>query len=243
VVARNKVNVTKFININSLPSYLQPSVEVCGRHRSDVSPREKKMSTNSRGEVSQFDFEELANQLMEQGHAVSPADLHGCLCGLLAAGVSHQGEAGLQGLDLALGVDLHGELAEQVMALHVATAASWDDEEFDFYPLLLDDNADLASRTAALAGWCSSFLAGYAQGSATQGVQNGAPPGDSGEILRDLAAIAQADLDDILEDEESERSYAELSEYIRFAALNAYLDTIAHGVENRSGKPGAPQLH
>ncbi|MEE4145610.1 MAG: UPF0149 family protein [Halieaceae bacterium] len=202
------------------------------------------MSTNSRGEVSQFDFEDLANQLMEQGHAVSPADLHGCLCGLLAAGGSHNAEAGLQGLDLALGVDLHGELAEQVMALHVVTAASLEDDEFDFYPLLLDDNADLASRTAALAGWCRSFLAGYAQGSGASGeLRPGALPGDSSEVLADLAAIAQADLDEIVEDEESERSYAELSEYIRFAALNAYLDTIAHASQGSSGDPAAPRLH
>ena len=201
------------------------------------------MSTNSRGEVSQFDFEDLANQLVEQGHEASPADLHGCLCGLLAAGISHQAEAGLQGLGRALGVDLHGELAEQVMALHTVTAASLEDEEFDFYPLLLDDAADLASRTAALAGWCRSFLAGYAQGGAMTGAQPDALPGDSSEILRDLAAIAQADLDDIVDDEESERSYAELTEYIRFAALNAYLDTMAHSVESRPGDPGAPQLH
>jgi hypothetical protein len=49
-------------------------------------------------------------------------------------------------------------------------------------------------------------------------------PGDSSEILRDLAAIADADLEELAEDEESERSYAELTEYVRFAALNAYAD-------------------
>ncbi len=199
------------------------------------------MATNSRGEVSRFDFEELANQLMEQGHAASPADLHGCLCGLLAAGASNQAEAGLAGLGRALDLDLHGELAEQVMALHVVTAASLEDDEFDFYPLLLDDDADLVSRTAALAGWCRSFVAGYAQGSATAAAPGDTPRGDTSEILRDLAAIAQADLDEIVEDEESERSYAELSEYIRFAALNAYLDTLARRVES-SGQ-GGTQLH
>jgi uncharacterized protein YgfB (UPF0149 family) len=241
VVARIKVNVTKFININSLPRYLQLSVEVCRQLRSNTTSREKIMATNSRGEVSQFDFEDLANQLMEQGHAASPADLHGCLCGLLAAGASHQAEAGLVGLGRALDLDLHGELAEQAMALHVATAVSLEDDEFGFYPLLLDDNADLVSRTAALAGWCRSFLAGYAQVTATETAPGGTPPGDSSEILRDLAAIAQADLDDIVEDEEGERSYAELSEYIRFAALNAYLDMLAQRVEGNGH--GGPQLH
>ncbi|MBP6682774.1 MAG: UPF0149 family protein [Halioglobus sp.] len=182
------------------------------------------MSTNSRGVVSQFDFEELANQLMDQGLAASPADLHGCLTGLLAAGAGHEAEAGIDGLVQALDLDLHGELAEQVMDLYVATAESLENDEYDFYPLLLDDGGDILSRTSALAGWCRSFLAGYTQGSTGVGRQLNALPGDSSEILRDLAAIADADLEELAEDEESERSYAELTEYVRFAALNAYAD-------------------
>ena len=182
------------------------------------------MSTDSRGVVSQFDFEELANQLMEQGLEASPADLHGCLSGLLASGASHEAEAGIDGLVQALDLDLHGELAEQVMALYVATAQCLDNDEYDFYPLLLDDSADIVSRTSALAGWCRSFLAGYTQGSTGAGRQLNVLPGDSSEILRDLAAIAEADLEELAEDEEAEKSYAELTEYIRFAALNAYAD-------------------
>lgn len=182
------------------------------------------MSTNSRGVVSQFDFEELANQLMEQGLEASPADLHGCLSGLLASGASHEAETGIDGLVQALDMDLHGELAEQVMALYVATAQCLDNDEYDFYPLLLDDSADIVSRTSALAGWCRSFLAGYTQGSTGAGRQLNVLPGDSSEILRDLAAIAEADLEELAEDEEAEKSYAELTEYIRFAALNAYAD-------------------
>jgi uncharacterized protein YgfB (UPF0149 family) len=201
------------------------------------------MSTNSRGEVSQFDFEELANQLLEQGLAASPADLHGCLSGLLAAGASHEAEVGIAGLNQALELDLHGELAEQVMALYIATAQSLQNDEFDFYPLLLDDDADIFSRTAALAGWCRSFLAGYASGSASRSSLPGAPPGDSSEILRDLAAIAEADLEELAEDEESERSYAELTEYIRFAALNAYADSVLDSAGDPAAEPGGPLLH
>lgn len=201
------------------------------------------MSTNSRGEVSQFDFEELANQLLEQGVSASPADLHGCLCGLLAAGASHEAEVGIAGLNQALDLDVHGELAEQIMALYVATAASLEDDDFDFYPLLHDDSADIFSRTAALAGWCRSFLSGYAQASATRNAQQSTLPGDSREILQDLAAIAEADTDDIAEDEESEKSYAELSEYIRFAALNAYADRVLSIAPDFPTDPQGSQLH
>lgn len=201
------------------------------------------MSTNSRGEVSQFDFEELANQLLEQGLAASPADLHGCIVGLLAAGASPEAEAGLAGLNQALDLDLHGELAEQMMALYLATALALRDDDFDFYPLLLDDSADLASRTAALAAWCRSFLSGYAQVSAASELQQSALPGDSSEVLSDLAAIAEADPDDIEEDEESERAYAELTEYIRFAALNAYADKVLGSVREISTEPEGSSLH
>ena len=187
------------------------------------------MTTDSRGEISPFDFEELTNLLMDQGQAASPSDLHGCLCGMLAAGASHQAEAGIAGLSQALDLHLHGELAEQVMALYVATAAALESEEFDFYPLLPDDSVDLGNRVSALAEWCRSFLAGYAQASAGTSGNRDAMPGDSGEILRDLAEIAEVDLDDIAQDEESETDYAELAEYIRFAALNAYADRVLQG--------------
>lgn len=201
------------------------------------------MTTNSRGEVSQFDFEEFANQLMAQGVTSSPADLHGCLCGLLAAGCSHEGEAGIAALNQALDHDLHGELAEQVMALHVATALSLQDDEFDFYPLLMDDSADIVSRTSALAGWCRSFLAGFTQAGAATGRKQSAAPGDSSEILRDLAAIAEADLEGLAEDEETEKNYTELAEYIRFAAINVYLDIAIDGSNGPADQAEGSQLH
>jgi uncharacterized protein YgfB (UPF0149 family) len=243
VVARSKVNVTKFININSLPSFLQQSVEVRRPLCGDFIFREKKMSTNSRGVVSQFDFEELANQLLEQGLTASPADLHGCIAGLLAAGANPQAEAGLAALHQALDLDLYGELAEQVMALYVATGLALVDDDFDFHPLLLDDSADLVSRTEALAGWARSFLSGYAHASAAVDQQTSALPGDSSEVLRDLAAIAEADTDEIEEDEESERAYAELTEYIRFAALNAYADRVPGVAVESARDPQGPELH
>ena len=45
-------------------------------------------------------------------------------------------------------------------------------------------------------------------------------------VLKDFAAIAQAAVEEGEDDEEGlEESYMELVEYLRFAALNVYLDT------------------
>lgn len=183
-------------------------------------------------EVEVFDFDELANHLLEQGHDTSPSTLHGCLCGLLAAGAPHQAEAGLSLLTQALDIHLHGELAGQLMQLYQVSAAALLDEEFDFHPLLPDDELEIATRTEALAAWASGFLSGYAQVSRTQ------PGDDSSEILKDFAAIAEASVDDDAEEEESEGSYLELSEYVRFAALNVFMDSRANLDQDDS-----PSLH
>lgn len=201
------------------------------------------MSGFLEGELPVFDIDEIADHLLEQGISTSPSELHGCLCGLLAAGGAAEQEAGLAELNRALDLDIHGELAERLMQLYTVTALSLQDDEFDFFPLLPDDSHELEQRTTALAAWCRGFLAGYARAVASAGRQRESVAADSSEILRDLAIIAQADVDPEADPEESEMSYAELVEYIRIAALNAYLDTGLAGAADQVVEPGGRQLH
>ncbi len=168
-----------------------------------------------------FDFDELADHLLEQGLEASPATLHGCLCGLLASGAPAEPEAGLALLQEALDLTLHGELAGQVMQLYRVSAEALEDEEFEFNPLLPDDDVDIESRTAELGRWCSGFLSGFAR------VNQARPGPDSSEVLRDFAAIAEASVDEEADENESESSYMEIVEYVRFACLNIFLDTRA----------------
>jgi hypothetical protein len=160
----------------------------------------------------------------EQGVQSSPSALHGCLSGLLSAGAPASGEYCLDALAQARDLVLHGELAEQVMQLYAVTGAAMQDEEFDFHPLLPDDETDIADRTAALADWCTGFLAGFAHASVGEDKSAPALSAESSDILRDFAAIAQAGVDEEEDEEESENSYMELLEYLRFAALNVYMD-------------------
>ncbi len=176
-----------------------------------------------------FDFDELANHLLEQGLETSPSRIHGCLAGLLAAGAASERELALAALADGMDLQLHGELAEQVMALYSITAAALTDDEFDFHLLLPDDEVAIAQRTDAMAQWCKGFLAGFAlvAASADEGRAPAAMSADSSEILKDIAAIAEASFDDEAEEEESEESYFELVEYLRFAVLNVFLDNVA----------------
>ena len=172
-------------------------------------------------EIEPVDFDEIADHLLEQGHEFSPAELHGCLCGLLAAGGSHEPEWGLAGAGEALGVDLFGPLAEETLRLYGISALAFEDEEFDFHPLLPDDEVAIEQRTESLGAWCRGFLAGFAR----VGTGPDALAADSAEALRDFGEIANAGVDDEAGEEESEGSYAELVEYLRFAALNVYHDS------------------
>lgn len=183
------------------------------------------------GDPAAVQFDDLANALLEQGEMLSPAELHGCLCGLLGGGLGAAGrskndfEALLAGLESTLDLSLHGDLADAVDALHQELIECLTEGTFDFHPLLPGDDLELSQRTIAMAGWCRGFLSGYAQARVQADAQGQAVAPDSAEALRDFAAIAQADSDDDERDEDdAEADYIELLEYLRVAALNVLAD-------------------
>jgi len=199
------------------------------------------MYDDLQGNVGVFDFDEFANHLLEQGLEASPSELHGFLCGLLSGGAAAEPEVALNALDQSLGLVLHGELADHSMQLYTVTAAALEDEEFDFHPLLPDDDDDIVARTAALAAWSRGFLAGFAHMTAGTGKAPATLSEDSSEILKDFANIAQAGVDEGEAGDEAESAYMELVEYLRFAALNVYMDTRAReqdqGISPEEGQP------
>jgi len=194
-------------------------------------------------EVGVFDFDEFANHLLDQGLLASPSQLHGCLCGLLGAGAPAQPEYGLDALAQALDLEVHGELASRIMQLYTVTEAALQDEEFTFLPLLPDEEEEIALRAAALASWCDGFLAGVAYVTATADNSGSALSQETGEILRDIAAMAQAESAEDESEEEAEDSYMELMEYLRVAVVNVFMDSQATAQDrNRSSATDRP-LH
>ncbi len=181
------------------------------------------------GETEVFDFDEFANHLVEQGLQSSPSEIHGCLTGLLSSGAPVEAELALVALADVLDLQVHGDLAAQCMQLYTVTGAALKDEEFDFHPLLPDDETDIGERTTALASWCGGFLGGFAQGTAAQSESDARLTKESREILVDIEAFSQAGIDEDVdvEEEEMEEGFFEIAEYLRFAVLNIYMDTTA----------------
>tara|TARA_R110000823_G_scaffold119998_21_gene244603 strand:- start:8585 stop:9172 length:588 start_codon:yes stop_codon:yes gene_type:complete len=182
-----------------------------------------------------FDFDELADQLLEQGAEVSPARVHGCLSGLLAAGDLDTGERALDALAQGLELVAQGQLAETIMHLYAATASSLADEACIFYPLLPDDEQPIEARTQALADWSGGFITGVALAAAAPGADVRPWSSEGREILEDIAAMSQAVVDPEDYVEEPEDNYTELVEYLRIAVLNLYLERrpdepVEHGI-------------
>lgn len=178
------------------------------------------------GDAGAVLFDELANALLEQGELFSPSELHGCVCGLLGGGFAGDVEQLLSETEKTLDLSLHGALADMLSGMHAAAVGALEDGDFDFQLLLPDDDVELAQRVGAMASWCKGFLSGYAQARVRAGAQSEAVAPDSAEALRDFAAIAQAveDEDDGEDEDDAERNYYELLEYLRVAAMNVLLD-------------------
>ena len=185
-------------------------------------------------EEQPLDFDEFANQLLEQGADQSPSHLHGGICGVLAGGGEQDPEYCLASMAQALAMDIHGELAANCVRLSRATVHGLMDEEFDFHLFMPDDETEIELRVRALADWCSGFLAGYALAVAQP--QAGALDDAPAEVLKDMAAIAEADADPDLDPEETENHFFELTEYLRFACLNLFADRLIESTPE--GDPG-----
>jgi uncharacterized protein len=194
-------------------------------------------------EVAVFDFNEFADHLLDQGLLASPSQLHGCLCGLLGAGAPAQPEYGLDALAQALDLDVHGELASRIMQLYTVTEAALRDEQFTFLPLLPDEEEEIASRTAALASWCEGFLAGFAYATAAADSNGSALTQETGEILRDIGAMAQAEPAADESEDEAEDSYIELVEYLRVAVVNVFMDSQANAEDRDASSAAQRPLH
>lgn len=190
------------------------------------------MFDDSHKQTEVFDFDELANHLVEQGLESSPSEIHGCLTGLLASGAPVEAELALVALADVLNLTVHGDLASQSMELFGVTASALQDEEFDFHLLLPDDETAIAQRAESLALWCAGFLGGFAQGTAASGKPGGDLSKDCQEILQDIEAFSQAEADEEIEDDEAEEAYFEIVEYLRFAVLNIHMDSTQLGQAN-----------
>jgi len=151
--------------------------------------------------------------------AAGLAESHGLLCGLVCRESCGNARDYLQQLAaMRLVVDPDEALHDALTEAWRSTVAQFDDEEFGFALWLPDDEEPLEDRAAALAHWCSGFLAGLGSGGQLDALSE-----EAREAIGDLQEIARAELSgpagDEGQNEEDEAAYNEIVEYVRVVAL------------------------
>ncbi|MDZ3822493.1 MAG: UPF0149 family protein [Pseudoxanthomonas sp.] len=146
--------------------------------------------------------------------ALTPAELHGGLCGFLCAGGQPHPGHWLDQLCLD-STALEASSRPTLEALRAATQTLLDDPDLRFSPLLPGDEVAMADRVVALAAWCAGFIGGFGLAGA---VEAGRLSEEGRDALRDLDRIAHFGYE-AGEAEEDENAFAEIVEYVRMAVM------------------------
>lgn len=185
-------------------------------------------------------FERWANVFTAHKAFSHPSELHGALCGRLAAGSRIEEGEWLAMVCEHMGLpptatDESDELRAFMMAAYDQTLELMKATDMSFQPLLPDDDYAIDQRLDALTSWVRGFLEGMAL---SAGESLGEAPDEIRELIEDLVAISQV-ADDDEPDDESEQQLMEIVEYVRLGALAVF--TEFNPPEKPS--PGTPTLH
>jgi uncharacterized protein len=162
-------------------------------------------------------FDDL-QRLLVQAHALTDAaEAHGTLAGALCATRCSLSDWLAEILPDGRS---EGLAAASLRAVFDSTAGALIEGRLDFQPLLPDDEAPIAERTAALGEWCQGFLYGLGTGVAVAHADS--LQGEAAEVLRDLTEITHVDVDPADDEESNESAYAELVEFVRVGVQLLY---------------------
>ncbi len=160
-------------------------------------------------------YDSLENALKQQSVALTAAEMHGLISGLLCGG-------NRDGSWLTLVYDLTNEgiafphtLADLLQQLRKITADTLEDDSFEFKMLMPDDEKPIFERADALAGWVNHYLLGLGM----MQPKLAKVKGEVGEAIDDLRSIAQLGYEEDEDQEQLASSLEEVLEYVRVAAI------------------------
>jgi yecA family protein len=173
----------------------------------------------------------LTVALNQQAVALTAAEMHGLISGLLCGGSR---DAGWQTLVYDLtneGVAFPQALNLPLQQLYEITRETLEDDDFMFQLMMPEgETVTVFERADALAGWVNHFLLGLGM----MQPKLAQVKDEVGEAIDDLRNIAQLGYDEDEDQEELEHSLEEVVEYVRVAAI------LCH-TEFTRRKPTAPE--
>lgn len=179
-------------------------------------------------------FADVARALDAGTSAVHPAEAHGCLCGALCLRPDYSLADWLD--EILPDADADAGATDGPFArLFAETAGVLAGTDMEFEPLLPGDDADLASRVAALAAWCQGFLYGFG----TAGTASQAALAETvDEVLADLAQVSHAGAVGSESPDVEEDAYVELVEFVRAGVQIVYEELSALRARQPASRSG-----
>ena len=177
-------------------------------------------------------YQSLAPALNQQAVALTPAEMHGLISGMLCGGSKDDGWRALVHDLTNEGIAFSQAPGLPLQQLHEATQEALENEGFMFQLLIPEgEEVTVFDRADALSGWVNHFLLGLGmlQPKLAQ-VKD-----EVGEAIDDLRNIAQLGYDEDEDQEELAQSLEEVIEYVRVAAI------LCH-IEFTQEKPTAPEI-
>ncbi|RAJ95402.1 UPF0149 family protein [Aliidiomarina maris] len=164
-------------------------------------------------------FDALNQELERENMLLNAAEMHGMVSGLVASAAPLEAQ---QWLGLLADLANEGQAFSPTMRsllqdLNSMIASDLADPELSFQLLLPGDEEPLGERLKALTAWVQSFLVGF--GVNQQNLAQASE--DLREAIQDMAEIARLS-DDVDSDEEGERAYYEVTEYVRITAIMCF---------------------
>lgn len=174
------------------------------------------MSQSSSQKVS---WQQLSSALNTAELGATPSECHGVLCGLICGGINIEDNSwsgafnDLMNDGMGLPLDLKNLLKE----IFDETANQLVSGEYQLKLLLNDNEQSLGDVALSLTQWAESFMAGFAIGNESKKKLSK----DVTEAIGDLGQISQLDTD-VENDEESQRAFEEIAEYVRLSAIMCF---------------------
>ncbi len=166
-------------------------------------------------------FDDLEDMLDRFGIPMPTSEAHGFLSGYLCVADKITEDMVME--YFLAETDNSQESIQECLAAFAALAEDireqLSDQDFGFNLLIPEDRYSLVERSASLAEWCQGFLSGLGVVGQTNWQALSAQCHD---IIGDFYKICRLSADDDQDDEESEVSFTELSEYVRVGVLYIY---------------------
>lgn len=152
---------------------------------------------------------------------ISCAELHGVLCGYLAANGHREGETYLRALLAKRDKDNTRQAALALFDVLTISQQQITQMGFEFELMLPDDEVALGVRAQAFSEWCE----GFTQGLTVAGIElDKIDNEETQDAIQHITEFAQLDYEALQVNEADERALSEVIEYTRMAVLSIHAD-------------------